>query len=879
MESLIEQPSLLVDSEPQLQHTPMMKQYWQIKSQHPDMLLFYRMGDFYELFYEDAEKAARLLNITLTSRGQSAGKPVAMAGVPFHAAENYLAKLVRLGESIVICEQVGDPALSKGPVAREVARIITPGTISDEALLEETRDNILASAYQESSRYALATLELSSGRFNLQELDSLQSLLTELERVKPAELLISEDFQNPKLLGSISTVRMRPTWEFDYSSSRNLLCQQFKTRDLLAFGVEEYKLGITAAGCLLQYLKFTQRSALPHIRSLLTEKPDDTIIMDAITRRNLEISQSINTLGKTNLLGLMDHTATSMGSRLLNRWLNRPLRNQDTLRLRQAAITEFIDRYLYSDCFSTLKQIYDMERILARIALRSARPRDLAQLRNSLSLIPSLKKLLDPLNSTRIQNLKNALGDFKDLHQFLENAIIENPPVVLREGGVIATGFDSNLDELRSLSENGHQYLLELEQKERIRTGIPTLKVGYNRIHGYYIELSRIQATQAPENYIRRQTLKNMERYITPELKGFEDKVLSSRSRALAREKELYEEILNRLITHLPELQQAAEAIAELDALQNLAERAVSLKFTLPQFSLEEGIHIAEGRHPVIEAFLDQPFVPNDTELNSNRRILMITGPNMGGKSTYMRQTALIVLLAYVGSYVPAKSATIGPIDRIFTRIGAADDLSSGRSTFMVEMTETANILHNASSQSLILMDEIGRGTSTFDGLSLAWACAAYLARSLKAFTLFATHYFELTALKDSTIANVHLDATEYGNEIIFLHKLKEGPANQSYGLHVAQLAGIPQVVIEEARQKLAELEQGSPKAPPCEIKIQKTENKCPNPIVEKLAKIDINDLSPRQALEILFTFSEEAKLADSGPLNYKTILPSKAEV
>lgn len=849
------QPTQLELSPPEQNlHTPMMRQYLHIKSQHPDMLVFYRMGDFYELFYEDAEKAARLLNITLTARGQSGGKAIPMAGVPFHAAENYLARLVKLGESIAICEQTGDPATSKGPVTREVMRIITPGTLSDEALLNEAQDTILAVVHYHQARYGLATLDMSSGRFFVQELAQHEQLLAELERLKPAELLISEDFPKSTLLNIRASIKTRPPWEFELSTAKQLLCQQFKTQDLRGFGVENLSLALAAAGCLLQYVKYTQRSALPHIRSIQAESSEETINLDASTRRNLEMNRSLVDASDYCLINLLDKNATSMGSRLLSRWLNRPLRSQALLMKRQEAIGELIKRHLYKDLHELLRGIYDMERILARVALRSARPRDLAQLRNSLGALPKLKALLKDLNSDKFTQLIKELGDFTDLHNYLMLAIIENPPVVLREGGVIANGFDAELDEFRNLSENSHQYLIDLEQREQARTQIPTLKVGYNRIHGYFIELTRAQAAGAPADYMRRQTLKNAERYITPELKEFEDKVLSSLSRALAREKFLYEQVLDKLIEDLEPLQAAASALAELDVLNTLAERAVNLKWTAPSFKTEAGIDIRQGRHPIIEQALDLPFVPNDVLFNSERRMLMITGPNMGGKSTYMRQTALIVLLAYMGSYVPAQSASLGPIDRIFTRIGAADDLSSGRSTFMVEMTETANILNNASSESLVLMDEVGRGTSTFDGLSLAWAAAAHLAHKLQAFTLFATHYFELTALSElyPTIANVHLDASDYAGQIVFLHKLKEGPASQSYGIHVAQLAGVPQAVLQEAQRKLKELEAQAASSPAVFVSEPITPSEL-HPFVKKLQALNIEELSPRQALELLF--------------------------
>ncbi len=840
------------------QHTPMMRQYLRIKAEHPDLLVFYRMGDFYELFFNDAIRAAELLNITLTKRGQSAGKPIPMAGVPFHAAEGYLAKLVKLGESIAICEQVGDPATTKGPVAREVTRIVTPGTVTDEALLEERQDSLLMVIHQEKNNFGIALLDISSGRFIIQEIASDEALQAEIERLKPAEILISEDaaldYLSPKL-----TMKRRPPWEFELSTANSLLCQQFNTKDLSGFGVEHLKKAICAAGCLLQYVKYTQRSALPHIHSIKSEENSQAILLDAATRRNLELTTNLKGSNEHTLAWVLDKTSTPMGGRLLRRWINRPLRDQTALQQRLKAINTILQANSYSEIQSIFRGMGDLERILARVALRSARPRDLVQLRQTLGLFPELRQQLTTLSSSDLlTNLSNDIGDFQHLHTLLTQALIENPPAVIRDGGVLADGYDKELDELRALSNNSSQYLIDLEQRERERTKIATLKVGYNRVHGYYIEMSRAQAAQAPDDYIRRQTLKNVERYITPELKTFEEKVLSSRAKALAREKALYEKLLEHLIRYLTPLQQAATACATLDALNNLAERAESLNLTQPQFSNDPGIHIEAGRHPVVEQVMDSPFIPNNTELNNNRRMLLITGPNMGGKSTYMRQTALITLMAYIGSYVPANSATLGPVDRIFTRIGAADDLASGRSTFMVEMTETANILHNATENSLVLMDEVGRGTSTFDGLSLAFAAAEHLAKVSRAFTLFATHYFELTTLPQeiSTIYNVHLDAAEHGEQIVFMHALKDGPANKSYGLQVAKLAGVPASVISQAKVKLASLENHSTTATitrpetPAQIELFPQE---PNPALLELEKINPDDLTPREGLDLLY--------------------------
>lgn len=792
------------------QHTPMMRQYLRIKAQHPDLLLFYRMGDFYELFYEDATRAAALLNITLTARGHSGGNPIPMAGVPFHSVENYLVKLVKLGVSVAICEQIGDVNTSKGPVEREVTRIITPGTITDEALLEEKRDNLLTAIYQEKQSIGLASLDITSGRFWVQHVESLNDLHTELSRLGPAELLIDEASAFSKEFNSYYTIKIRPPWDFEFESSKRLLCEQFKTNDLSGFGCDHLPLAICAAGALLNYVKYTQRSALPHIIGIQTQQQSDTVILDSATRRNLELTTNLQGSTENTLASVIDNTATSMGSRLLQRWLNRPIRHHGTLKNRQLAVSELLEKQLFTPFHDILRGIGDIERICARIALKSARPRDLVQLKNALIRLPEIKLLLNSLSTTRFLKLNEKIIQKNDITELLQRAIIENPPVVIRDGGVIAPGYDAELDEYRSLTEEGGDFLVNLENQEKERTKISTLKVGYNRVHGYFIEVSRAQSNNVPLDYIRRQTLKNAERYITPELKNYEEKVLSAKSKSLAREKFLYDELLEKLIAELLDIQRTAAVIAELDVLSNFAERAKTLHYVAPNLSDTPGLHIIAGRHPVIEKSIDQPFTPNDIHLDDQLRMLIITGPNMGGKSTYMRQIALIVLLAHIGSFVPATQATIGPIDRIFTRIGASDDLASGRSTFMVEMTETANILHNATPNSLVLMDEIGRGTSTFDGLALAWACVEHLAMHINAYTLFATHYFELTTIPDKLpmIANVHLSAVEHQDSIIFMHQVKPGPASQSYGIQVAQLAGVPQAVINSAKSKLKELEQ-----------------------------------------------------------------------
>lgn len=844
-------------------HTPMMTQYFGIKQHHPEELLFYRMGDFYELFYEDAKKAARLLDITLTSRGNSGGQPIPMAGIPFHAAEGYLARLVKLGESVVICEQVGDPATSKGPVERQVVRILTPGTVSDEALLDERRDNLLAALVGNERRFGLATLDINSGRFTAMELSGWETLLGELERLAPAELLIPDDWESNTPIERRRSVRRRAPWEFDQDSAHKALTQQLGTKDLVGFGCADLTLGLGAAGALLGYAKETQRTALPHLRSIIQERFEDSVVIDSASRRNLEIDCNLSGGRDNTLLDVLDHSATAMGSRLLARWLNRPLRHMHTLQARQDSIAGLIEDYHYEAIQPVLKGIGDIERILARVALRSARPRDLARLRDALATLPELQATLEPIATAHVRHLAEQVATYPELAELLQRAIIDNPPAVIRDGGVIKEGYDSELDELQNISENAGQYLIDLETRERERTGLSTLKVGYNRVHGYFIELSRGQSGQAPADYIRRQTLKGAERFITPELKEFEDKALSARSRALAREKQLYEELLDRLNEDLAPLQDSAAAVAQLDVLACLAERAVTLDYCRPEFVEGSGqLCIEQGRHPVVEKVLDGPFVANDLNLSPDTRMLVITGPNMGGKSTYMRQTALIVLLAHIGAHVPAARLVLSPVDRIFTRIGSSDDLAGGRSTFMVEMSETANILHNASDASLVLMDEVGRGTSTFDGLSLAWAAAEYLAQ-LRAFTLFATHYFELTSLADNIagVANVHLNATEHNERIVFLHTVLPGPASQSYGLQVAQLAGVPRPVIERARHHLTTLEQQSldqasqtPAAQPVQNDLFAS---APHPAALALQQLKPDDLSPRQALDLLYQWKD----------------------
>jgi len=839
----------------------MMQQYLGIKAQHPDMLLFYRMGDFYELFHSDAERAARLLDITLTQRGTSNGQPIKMAGVPYHAAEQYLARLVKLGESIAICEQIGDPAASKGPVERKVVRIVTPGTLTDSALLEEKRDSLLLSLLERDGVLGLAWLNLASGQFFVCE-TSPENLPAELERLQPSEILYAErllsaDAPPASLMGQGTQAALKalPDWHFALDTTRRALCQQFATHDLAGFGCDDFSVGLEAAGALLGYAKLTQGQAVSHIRSLQIYHADRFVRMDASTRRNLEITQTLRGETAPTLLSLLDTCATNMGSRLLHHWLHHPLRDRNALNARLDAVDKLTGRY--RTLHNQLKPCVDVERITTRIALRSARPRDLSGLRDTLLSLPQLHAALNECDAPLIRTLADALQADHVPVKLLQETIKAEPSSMLREGGVIADDCDAELDELRAIQNNCGEFLLELEARERARSGIATLKVEYNRVHGFYIEVSHAQSGKVPDDYRRRQTLKNAERYITPELKNFEDKALSANERALAREKFLYERLLDQLVPHIAQLQNIAAAIAELDVLVCFAERATTLDFSAPQFSDDAQISIVKGRHPVVAAQLES-FTPNDTTLNDARRTLLITGPNMGGKSTYMRQVALIVLLAHVGCFVPAQQAIIGEIDQIFTRIGAADDLASGRSTFMVEMTEAANILHNATQKSLVLVDEIGRGTSTFDGLALAYAIARHLLETNRSYTLFATHYFELTRLGDefTQLANVHLAAVEHQHNIVFLHSVNEGAASQSYGLQVAALAGVPQPVIRAAKKQLQALEQHSAAQNPqgdLFNKIIEPAEPTKHPAVEMLTNLQPDELSPKAALEFLY--------------------------
>ncbi|HYA19615.1 MAG TPA: DNA mismatch repair protein MutS [Burkholderiales bacterium] len=843
----------------------MMQQYLSIKSAYPDMLVFYRMGDFYEMFFDDAEKAARLLDITLTNRGESAGRPVKMAGVPYHAVEQYLAKLVKMGESIAICEQIGDPAQSKGPVERKVTRIITPGTLTDAALLDEKRDSILLAVAPYRSGLGLAWLNLSAGRMHALEIPA-QQLGSELERLRPSEILLSEAFVHPLPGELLCAVKRLPQWHFDFDAATRNLCKQFNSRDLSSFGCGELHAAICAAGALLEYAKSTQGTAIIHIKTLQVEDGEAFVRMDAATRRNLEISETIRGAAAPTLLSLLDACATNMGSRLLHHWLHHPLRDHEVLKLRLQAVSSLFGDAglgLYRVIGKLLKHCGDIERITSRIALKTARPRDLSGLRDSLGNMPSVQTALAELASPRLAELSAALAVPEELLTLLQRTLHAEPAAQLRDGGVIAPGFDSDLDELRAIQNDCGNFLMQLEARERNRTGLGTLKVEYNKVHGFYIEVSRVQAERVPDDYRRRQTMKNTERFITPELKAFEDKALSAAERAMAREKQLYEELLNKLALHIPSLQKIAAAIAELDVLATFAERAANLNYTMPELSDVPGIYIEDGRHPVVELQVEH-FIANGAELSPTRQMLLITGPNMGGKSTYMRQIALIVLLAHCGSFVPAKRAVIGQMDQVFTRIGSSDDLAGGRSTFMVEMTEAANILHHASEHSLVLVDEIGRGTSTFDGLALAWAIAGHLLEKNHSLSLFATHYFELTRLAENytQVANVHLDAIEHHDHIVFLHAVEEGPANQSYGLQVARLAGVPQSVLSAAKTYLVQLEQQSFSkhsqtdlfAPPPKANLPVKEDLA----LQLLKTTDPDQLSPKQALELVYRLKQQ---------------------
>lgn len=861
--------------------TPMMQQYLTIKMQHPHSLMFYRMGDFYELFFDDAHKAAKLLGISLTHRGKANGEPIPMAGVPYHAAEGYLARLVKKGETVVICEQLGE-VTGKGPVKRGVVRIITPGTLTDDALLNSHQSSNLVALCIQQNQIGMALLDLSAGIFKVQQQDfQPEQLAIELSRLMPSEILVDEDIIDQNIIEQIKKqlecpVTKRPNVDFNLNNAQKTLCDQFAVSTLAGFGIDHLPLAKASAAALIHYAKETQKTALPHIRSIQLEQSSDFIALDPVTRRNLELVEPLFDHG-TSLFQLINDCQTAMGGRLLSRTIMQPLRDTKLLDARLDAISCILKGYHEAPTRLVLKDISDIERVLSRIALGSARPRDLVQLRQACAQIPLLRHAIQPIIHNHptglIEQLDNELGDFKALYQRLMAAVVEHPPVLLRDGNVIAEGFDSELDELRKIRDHAGQFLIDLEIQERENTGVSTLKIGYNRVSGYYIELTRAQAEHAPEHYIRRQTLKNAERYITPELKSFEDKVLSSESRALAREKMLFEMLLDELRADIGNLQMMSSAIAQLDLLANFAHQARLRNWCRPEFSPEIGVKIVAGRHPVVEALSKTPFTANDTSLDFNHRMAIVTGPNMGGKSTFMRQTALISLLAYCGCYVPAQAAILGPIDRVFTRIGSADDLSTGKSTFMVEMTETSQILHHATNQSLVLMDEVGRGTSTYDGLSLAWACVLDLSKRIKCLCLFATHYFELTELaKESGIDNYHVTAKELNGNLILLHKVQQGPASQSHGLQVAKLAGIPASVIKEAQNRLKILEKQQQRQvnkvvqndlfsivdePSIEVVERIVEVEKDTPALNLLRALDVDNLSPREALQQIYALKD----------------------
>ncbi|MEM7194863.1 MAG: DNA mismatch repair protein MutS [Pseudomonadota bacterium] len=846
-------------------HTPMMRQYLTIKSEYPDTLVFYRMGDFYELFYEDAEQAAGLLDITLTARGKSSGAPIPMAGVPFHSVDQYLAKLVKLRQSVAICEQIGDPSTSKGPVERKVVRVITPGTLTEENLLNDRQQNLTAVVVETEDRIGIATLEVSSGRFDGYELEHSGQIDDELARLNASEVL---GLQNNSAAVNFAPSSCLPEWYGDVDRCQHLLCETFATHDLTAFECDKYPVATRAAGALVQYLKDLHGSTLQHIRGIRFHRQDDRMLLDEITRKNLEIEPESSASGDHSLISLFDKCATPMGARTLRREFLNPTRDHHKLNRQYDAIDWLMAEYRFEQFSENLKPCGDMERILARVSLGSARPRDLIRLRDGLTVLPALHTALQDTEVSSLQELSKKLTPQDAIVNLLQQAVIDEPPSVIREGGVLRDDYDSELREFRLLQRDAGQFLIELENREKTQTGLTSLKVKFNRVHGYYIELPRSQSELIPENYIRRQTMKNAERFVTEELKSFEEKILSAKSKALAREKWLYQDLLEKLAEPITVLLEVAKALAVLDCQQNLAERAISLRLARPELREEAQIEILNGRHPVVDRVLEGQFIANSTRLTPAHRMQMITGPNMGGKSTYMRQVAVITMLAHAGSFVPADRAMFGPLDRIFTRIGAGDDLAGGRSTFMVEMTEMAHIIRNATDNSLVLVDEIGRGTSTFDGLALAWACATSLAESVRAFTLFSTHYFELTGLAEnlSAASNVHLDAREHGKDIVFLYSVKPGAASQSYGLQVARLAGLPDDVIASAREKLRQLETSyigldtlnADRA--LQSSLFGDQNPHHQAVVSRLEHTELDELSPRQALDLLYELSQLSK-------------------
>lgn len=847
-----------------VKHTPVMQQYLRFKQAYPDTLVFYRMGDFYELFFEDAEKAARLLDITLTTRGSSAGQPIRMAGVPFHALEPYLAKLVKIGESAVICEQVLESAeaakAAKGPMERAVSRIVTPGTLTDAALLDDRADAPLLALQLHRGVLGMAWLNLANGDFRIVE-TAPESLIAQIERLRPAEALVPEGLKLPALETRIGAIRRLADWQFDAKTAHELLTTHFGTHDLAGFGAEGHDTALAAAAALFDYARATQRQMLSHITTLRVESEGDYLRMDAQTRRNLEISETLRGEPSPTLLSMLDYTTSSMGTRWMRHCLHHPLVSHAACHARHQLVGLLLgdagDGPLHAVA-DALKPMADIERIATRIALKSVRPRELAALRESLTALTEVRAPLPDTGPSLLMSLRQSLATPEDTLMLLRSAISEEPATMVRDGGVFAQGYDKELDELRDIQNNCGKFLIELETRERERTGISTLKVEFNRVHGFFIEVSHANADRVPAEYRRRQTMKNAERYITPELKAFEDKALSAQERSLAREKELYDQLLEQMAPMVPRLQAIAHAVAELDGLNAFAIAAARHDYHAPDLVEEPVIDIQGGRHPVVERQVDT-FISNDTQLAPTRCMLLVTGPNMGGKSTYMRQVALIVLLAHCGAFVPATAARIGPIDAIFTRIGASDDLASGRSTFMVEMTEAAAILNGATERSLVLMDEIGRGTSTFDGMALAYSIARHLLERNRSLTLFSTHYFELTRLSQEyrECANVHLGAVEHGHSIVFLHAVEDGPASQSYGIEVAALAGIPSTVVRDAKRRLRSLENrelNSGSQDDLFASLPDPEPERPvHPALTMLADADPDNMSPREALETLY--------------------------
>ncbi|WP_196138048.1 DNA mismatch repair protein MutS [Aliikangiella sp. G2MR2-5] len=854
-------------------HTPMMRQYLDIKTEYPDILLFYRMGDFYELFYEDAKNAAEWLGITLTHRGKSNGEPIPMAGVPFHAVDNYLSRLVKQGRSVAICEQIGDPATSKGPVERKVVRVITPGTLSEDSLLEADKENLLTGVYflkscKNGFPYGLAWLDLAGGQFYCNEFRTETELFSEIARLKPAEILAESSFYE-SLCNMGHTVKLLDDWQFDYGQNYQSLLKHFGVKNLDGFGCDEMQSAICAAGATLNYAKLTQQSLLGHLNQI---KPFDNrgiLFLNAHTRKHLEITENLYGESDKSLFNVINRTKTAMGCRLLKNWLHAPLVDKTSIERRYNKVESLQHSGNLEELRALLAPVRDMQRILTRIALLSSRPRDLTGLRESLGVLPSLIGWLKKQDDQRLYEHAESLSEHREIFELLERAIFDNPPVVIRDGNVIRDGFNEELDQLRYLSTNASDLLADMEEREKEATGINTLKVGYNKVHGFFIEISKAQSDKAPIHYTRRQTLKNAERFITPELKELEEKVLSSQAKALALEKQLYQSLIESLLPSVPALQFTAEQIAILDVLQSFAEIAEQENYVRPVLMETTGINITCGRHPVVEAYQNDPFIPNDVVIGEQQKSLIITGPNMGGKSTYMRMTAIIALLAHAGCFVPAESAEIGLLDAIYTRIGASDDLSGGRSTFMVEMSEAANILNNAGEKSLVILDEIGRGTSTYDGMALAWATLDYLNQRINPLVLFATHYFELTQItqKNQSIKNMHFGAIQHGEKLILDHRIHPGPTSKSYGIHVAKLAGVPDGVLKLAQDYQMHLEQGkhhqdSETVPQPSVNSTR-EVQTQDPRIALLDSLNADELTPKQALDLVYKLTRHSILTE----------------